>query len=203
MIELYRAVIPSNRIINDNHGQHYRTIQYNLEWLTDQFMMLKNGYYMKTIGRGRGARKEKVECSGPCNFIIPPIEKVKSYLYSGWDENGKEYNEDNPPIISIRCEVWKPRNLRFDPQNYAHTFKAAIDMLTKYGYIVDDNWKFVNGITYVGGGPIVWNKRHERDDIILNNNNLPDELTIDWWKEECSEDYNDLFIRILIEKEEN
>ena len=82
-----------------------------------------------------------------------------------------------------------------------NTFKAAIDMLTKYGYIIDDNWKFVNGITYVGGGPEVWNKRLKRDNIIVEHNNLPDELTIDWWKSECSEDYNDLFIRILIEKE--
>ena len=201
MLELYRAVIPANRVINDNHGQHYRTIQYNLQWLTGQFEMIKNGYYIKSVGRGRGVKKERIEYSGPNGFIIPPIEKVKEYLYSEYDELGIESKTNENPIINIRCEVWKPRNLRFDPQNYAHTFKSAIDMLTKYGYIIDDNWKFVNGITYVGGGPEVWNKRLKRDNIIVEHNNLPDELTIDWWKSECSEDYNDLFIRILIEKE--
>ena len=196
MIELYRAIIPSNKIINDNHGQHYRIIQNSLEWLTEQFSWTKDGYYLKTIGRGRGAHKEKIEYKTPFGFKMPSLKEVKKYMY---DNNKNDNSEDS--IISIRCEVWKPRNLRFDPQNYAHTFKAAIDMLTKYEYIIDDNWKFVNGITYVGGGPDVWNKRLAKDDIFtFNNEHLPEELTPDIWKSECSEDYNDILIRILVER---
>lgn len=55
--------------------------------------------------------------------------------------------------VSMRCEVWKVSDRRFDPQNYAKTFKAPLDMLVHDGYIEDDSWKFVEGITYAGGGP--------------------------------------------------
>lgn len=164
MIELYRALIPANKVINDNHGQHYRIHQGILQWLTNQF----NDFY-----------KNESESIG--NFKIPNIEEVKKIT-------------KNKEFISIRCEVWRCRNIRFDPQNYAKTFKAPIDLLVSNGYIQDDNWKFVDGITYCGGGPEVWNKRHFRYD----NDGLPDDLTPDWWLENCSEDYNDILIRIII-----
>lgn len=181
MLELYRAIIPENHIINDNHGQHYRIMMGNLNWLTEQFEWIKNGFYEKTVGRGRGVHKEIINYNTPGNFKIPDIQEVKNFI--------------NNNIISIRCEVWKPTNRRFDPQNYAKTFKAPIDLLVSNGYIIDDNWKYINGITYVGGGPEVWGDRAER----FVNDNLPDSGSdfINWWKQ-YSENYNDILIRIII-----
>lgn len=164
MIELYRCVIPASKVINDNAGQHYRTHMGKLEWLTNQFNLFFKGGHV-----------------GPGNFRMPNIDDVIKYL------NKKEF-------ISIRCEVWRCRNIRFDPQNYAKTFKAPIDLLVSNGYIQDDNWKFVDGITYCGGGPDVWPKRHFK----YNDDGLPDNLTPDWWLENCSGDYNDILIRIIV-----
>ena len=97
MIELYRAIIPRNHIINDNHDQHYRIHQGNLDWLTRQFKRIKNNEALDN---------ENV------NFFIPSKNIIKI----------------NYPI-SIICEVWRPVNRRFDPQNYAKTFKAFINPL--------------------------------------------------------------------------
>ena len=144
MIELYRAIIPANHIINDNHGQHYKIHMGNLEWLTRQFDRIKNN-----------------ELEAPGNFQIPKQELVNNYL--------------NNSIFSIRCEVWRPLNRRFDPQNYAKTFKAPIDLLVSNDYLPDDNWKFVNGITYVGGGYDVWEQRAVR----YENDGLPDSLDVE------------------------
>ena len=165
MIELYRAIIPASKVINDNAGQHYRTHMGKLDWLTNQF-----NWFMK----------DEVENVG--GFKLPSLEEVK------------EYTKDKK-FISIRCEVWRCRNIRFDPQNYAKTFKAPIDLLVSNGYIQDDNWKFINGITYCGGGPEVWNCRPFR----YENDGLPEEFTPDWWTENCSGDYNDILIRIIIQ----
>lgn len=165
MIELYRAIIPASKIINDNHGQHYRVHMGNLNWLTNQFNRIKNNE-VETIG----------------SFVMPSVESIKS----------KTENK----IISIRCEVWRCRNTLFDPQNYAKTFKAPIDLLVHNGYFEDDNWKFVNGITYVGGGASAWQQRAIR----FKNDGLPNEITPDWWKQ-YSDDYNDIMIRILIDIE--
>lgn len=185
MLELYRAIIPANKVINDNHGQHYRIHQTNLEWLTWQFKSIIDGFYEKTEGRGKEAKKVKEEYETIGQFHIPEIEDVHEYI--------KNKELSNEKFISIRCEVWKPRNIRFDPQNYAKTFKAPIDLLVSNGYILDDSWKYVDGITYCGGGPEVWERaiRYEGD-------GLPEELTPMWWKENCSESYNDILVRILI-----
>lgn len=167
MIELYRAIIPASKIINDNHGQHYRIHMGNITWLTRQFECIMNG-----------------EWDAPGNFKIPNIESIREYM-------------SNRKYISIRCEVWRCVNRRFDPQNYAKTFKAPIDLLVKNGYIEDDNWKFVNGITYCGGGEEIWRERAVR----LEGDGLPDELTPDWWRGVYPEtdNYNEVMIRILIE----
>lgn len=164
MLELYRAIIPVNHIINDNHGQHYRIHMGNLEWLTSQFNRILND-----------------ELDTPGLFKIPLKDYVNDYL-------------DNS-IFSLRCEVWRPTNRRFDPQNYAKTFKAPIDLLVSNEYLPDDSWKFVNGITYVGGGFEVWKDRAFR----YENDGLPDDLTIDWWNN-YSDNYGDILIRILVEK---
>ena len=167
-IELYRAVIPESKIINDNSGQHYKIKMGKLNWLTNQFNRIINGEafedpYNEALG-----------------FIMNDKDKIKKLI------EDKEF--------SLRCEIWRCTNRRFDPQNYATTFKASIDLLVSNEYIPDDSWKFVNGITYVGGGPTVWESRAVR----YKGDNLPDELTPDYWNKNISNSYNDILTRILI-----
>lgn len=180
MIELYRAMIPSNYIINDNHGQHYKVHMGCLDFLTKQFERILNN-----------------EEEAPGNFKIPSINELSNYLGIdiNLENNVLSYDNDKYPLIDIICEVWRPIHRRFDPQNYAKTFKAPIDLLTKYGYIIDDNWQYINSITYKGGGPSVWDKRH----FAYNNDNLPKELDINWWNS-YSDYTGDIFIRIMINK---
>lgn len=183
MLELYRTIIPSNYIINDNHGTHYKIHMNCLSFLTRQFERIINN-----------------EEDTPGNFKMPSLKEISNFLNCDIikdEKEGKEYlNIDNYPIISIRCEVWRPTNRLFDPQNYAKTFKAPIDLLVMDNYIVDDNWKYINGITYVGGGPEAWENRAFR----YKNDGLPDILTPEWWNK-YSENYGDIFIRIIIDKD--
>lgn len=172
MMELYRAIVPANRIINDNHGQHYRIHQGNLQFLTNQFNEIAAG--MKRCVEGEH------HTVAPWNFHMPSLKEVQEFL------KGKEF-------VSIRCEVWRCRNIRFDPQNYAKTFKAPLDLLVSKGYIEDDSWKFVEGITYCGGGESVYGKRAIR----FKDDGLPDDMSPDEWMK-WSDNYNDILIRILI-----
>ena len=187
MLELYRALIPANKVINDNHGTNFRVHQNNIEWLSEQYTWIKDGFYLKTVGRGRGAKKVKENYRAPGDFLIPSMDKVKEYLEKKKKETGEEY-------LKIYCEVWKPRNIRFDPQNYAKTFKAPIDLLVHDEYFPDDSWKYIDMISYYGGGPEVWNRRAFR----YENDGLPTDLTPDWWLEQ-TDDYNDILIRVIIE----
>lgn len=157
-IELYRAIIPYRKVINDNHDTHYRTHQGNIDFLTTQYERIKAN-----------------EVKTPGNFKIPDKNTIN---HSGF--------------IEIRCEIWRPRNIRFDPQNYAKTFKAPIDMLVADGFIRDDSWQFVSSISYCGGGPDVWNTRPYRYD----GDGLPDDL-LKFWQDE-NIDLNDPMIRILV-----
>lgn len=150
-------MIPVNKIINDNHGQHYRTMEGKLNWLTGQFNRVLSGF-------------ESLD-----GFTMP-----------------KEKKMTHSKNISIICEVWRCTNRLFDPQNYAKTFKAPIDLLVKNEWLPDDNWKNIRGITYTGGGSDVWRERAIR----LGNDGLPEEITPEWWKQ-YSDDYGDIFIRIL------
>lgn len=59
MIELYRAIIPENFLINDNHSQHYRVHQKKLELLTQQYKRIKH-------------LQEKT----PGDFVIPDASSV-------------------------------------------------------------------------------------------------------------------------------
>jgi hypothetical protein len=171
-------VVPANKIINDNHGQHYRIHQGNLDWLTYQFNEILNG---ERVAVQHEANQESVVQYGiaPCGFAVPKPEEAVALV-----EGGK--------FLSLRCEVWRPREYPFDPQNYAKTFKAPIDLLVKNGHIKDDNWKYVSGITYIGGGPSVWKGRAWR----FENDGLPEDLTPEWWYT-VANDYGDIFVRIL------
>ena len=127
------------------------------------------------------------EEKGFCGFTIPDVDYIKSKIGE---------------TVSIRCEIWRCKNTLFDPQNYAKTFKAPIDLLVHNGFIQDDNWKFVNGITYSGGGMNAWQKRAFRvkdDNGVFLDDGLPIELTPDWWIANASECYNDVILRVLIE----
>lgn len=164
MIELYRCIVPTSKVINDNFGQYYKTHMSKLTWLTNQF----NSFFINGE-------------VGPGNFKMPDVDSIKKILHD------KEF-------VNIRCEVWRCKNTIFDAQNYAKTFKAPIDLLVHNGFITDDSWKYVDGITYCGGGRDAWNRRPFR----YENDGLPDELTVDWWKQ-YSNDLNDIMIRVLIE----
>ena len=153
-IELYRTIIPTSKIINDNHGQHYRVHMGNIEWLTDQFNRIFSG---KEIAPG--------------DFSIPNKEEVLSSI-----QNKKIY---------LRCEVWRCVNTVFDPQNYAKTFKAPIDMLVHNGYIKDDSWKYLEKVEYSGGGPESWNKA-----LRYKNDGFENDLTKDWWNQQQYESLN-------------
>lgn len=176
MLELYRAVIPESKIINDNAGQHYKIKMGKLDWLTSQFNRIAN-CELESVGE----------------FTSPKISKVHEFL--GISED-KTIETDVDNYFKIRCEIWRCVNRRWDPQNYATTFKAPIDLLVSNGYIPDDSWQYVDGITYLGGGPKVWERRAFR----YENDGLPDEFTPDWWKQNCSESFNDILIRVIVEK---
>lgn len=60
MIELYRCIIPSTKIINDNHGQYYKIHMGKITWLCNQF----NDMF---IGLSKG----------PGDFEIPKLEDFK------------------------------------------------------------------------------------------------------------------------------
>lgn len=195
MLELYRALIPASKIINDNHGQHYRIHTGNLQWLSEQYDIIKNGGYKRMVGRGENRHEEFVNFSGPSNFVMPECSNL----------NYSNFNDENIPCsFSLRCEIWRPGNQRWDSQNYSKTFKPAIDCLVKDGYIIDDSWKYINNVTFSGGGPDVWKERAYR----YKNDGLPDEFTIDWWREELKlanievkntrEDLNHIMIRIIL-----
>ena len=177
-VELYRCVVPANRLINDNHSQHYRTHQGNLNWLTSQFNEI--------LQNDRNKREDGVVdyMIAPFGFSIPSKEEIQLFI-------------KNSPNINLRCEVWRPREIAFDPQNYAKTFKAPIDLLVYNEYIPDDNWKNIAGITYCGGGGSVWQKRAWRKE----GDGLPNELNAEIWKT-IAKDYGDIFIRILLFKSE-
>ena len=181
--ELYRAFVPRNRILNDNSGQHYRTMQGKLNFLEAQFEAFKNGdpTYGSIVG---GFKYEDI---GDMREIIG----------------------DKP--IEIRCEVWRANNVIFDPHNYSKTFKMPIDKLTKYEKMaLDDNWKFVEGTKYAGGGSRAWRRSYlyrnvdyndevaeQKDGYSLMADGLPKDMTIEWWNE-YSEDLGDIFIRVLV-----
>lgn len=117
-----------------------------------------------------------------CGFRIPNLESVEEKI------GEKEF-------IKLRCEVWRPREITFDPQNYSKTFKAPIDLLSSNGFIKDDSWKSVDEISYTGGGGSVWKRKAVR----YEGDGLPDKLTPQWWMEQTG-DYNDILIRVLVEK---
>lgn len=178
-IELYRAVIPASHVINDNHGQHYRTIMGNQNWLAQQYEAAKEGTWEVSVGRGRDAHMETVGFTMPCGFVMPDQQWVKEMV------GGKQ--------VVLHHEVWKLGDRKFDPHNYAHTFKTPLDLLVKDGYLEDDSWKYVLRTEFTGGGYAVWKDRALRWD----GDGLPDEFTLDWWNS-MGADKNDAFIRTLI-----
>lgn len=178
--ELYRSVIPANKVINDNHGQHYRSIQGNQQWLLEQFEAMQQGYWELYRGRGANRHLERVPYQPPCGFEFPQKDDVVSLF-------GSE------PVV-LHHEVWKLGSRRFDPHNYAHTFKAPLDALVQKGYLQDDSWKFVLRTEFTGGGYEVWKERAVR----YENDGLPDEFTLNWWKDTLKAEANDIFVRTLV-----
>lgn len=214
MLELYRAIIPENHIINDNHGQHYRVHMGNLQWLTDQWHMTRSGYYTKWVGRGQNRHEETIPYLSPFEFYMPQMNKVHKYLgikideksFGEFTQEGRElYAEEcGGVLVNLECQVFRPTNRVFDAQNYAKTFKAPLDLLVHHGYLPDDSWKYVNRISYCGGGWEAWKRYVNTFDA-----EMPKELTSNLWREQLSkaginvsggkDDFNHILIRILVE----
>lgn len=99
--------------------------------------------------------------------------------------------------FTVIMEAWRPQNYSFDPLNYSRTYKLPLDLLIKYGYAADDNWKYVNGYNITGGGASAWNRAYRYD-----GDGLPDEMNIYWWGDNCSSEYTDMLIRIIFDIKE-
>ena len=69
MIELLRLVIPESKIVNNNHGQHYRVLQGKQKWIGNQSLLQIEGF------------------EGPGGFKTPSIEE--SNLIT---QNGKKFD---------------------------------------------------------------------------------------------------------------
>lgn len=182
-IELYRALVPAGKLVNDNYGQHYRTIQGAQAWLTEQYMAIKRGYMDVTEGRGKNAHTVRVDYHAPCGFVLPSVEEVRDFVHG--------------ETVVLHHEVWKLGDRRFDPHNYAHTFKTPLDLLVSDGYLEDDSWQYVQRTEFVGGGYRVWDRA-----LRLPNDGLPDEFTLEWWRSMNAEN-TDTLLRTLIYKTEN
>ena len=111
-------------------------------------------------------------------FTLPEKEDVNKIAMKG-----------KPFLLYI--EFWKFQDITYDHFNYTTTLKAQIDVLTSIGFWPDDNWKFVGTGMVGGGGASEWSKRAIRYD----GDNLPDELTSEWWKEHAP--INSTFARMF------
>lgn len=99
--------------------------------------------------------------------------------------------KENPKKFKIIYEIWKQKNIIFDVSNYTKTYKAIVDVFTSMGYWNDDNWKIIPVAVINGGGRDNWQYayRYEGD-------NLPDELSYNWWLDQAEHNYS--MIRILV-----
>lgn len=161
MIEVYRDFIPSSRILDDNKGQHYKTMQGKMQYLSNQTRLMIESF------------KE-----GPGGFKIPEKNIITQIT-------------NNKPF-AVLFELWKVADLKFDVQNYMKTFKAPVDVFSNEGYWEDDNWSVFSPIILNGGSRRVWHKA-----LRYKGDNLPEDLTYKWWKNEGAEVY-DTMIRIII-----
>lgn len=65
MKEIGRYIVPSNKIINNNHGQHYRILQGKQKWIANQAALQIEGY------------------EGICGFKVPSVEEIHSFTENG------------------------------------------------------------------------------------------------------------------------
>lgn len=164
-LEIYRQMIPTNKMMTENNKVNYRVHQGKLAYLDSRTKNLISGFE-KGIG----------------GFVVPDKEKIKQIT-------------DNVPFKMI-LEIWKFKNILFDVQNYAKSYKAQIDVFTSMGYLNDDNWKNIYPIIMVGGGRDAWDRAYR-----YKNDGLPDELTSEWWKDHGN--LNDSLLRIIIDSDTN
>jgi len=160
--EIFRMIIPGNKVINDNSNNNYRAHMGKLKYLTSKTEQMLDG-----------------DLCGPGNFIVPPKEEIQKYI-----KNGK---------YSLTLEVWKCQQ-RFDLLNYSMTFKPIIDVFSAREYWEDDNWKYFIKPIFNGGDYSVWKERAIR----YEGDNLPDEITREWWESEMADPRKDLFVRLII-----
>lgn len=93
MIELYRAIVPTSKIINENWGQTYRARQGKMEWLSRQCERIMSNEALDNEN---------------CHFIMPavfnePIEKFRVicqiFRFGNRDFDPQNYATMFKPII--------------------------------------------------------------------------------------------------------
>lgn len=132
-IELYRAVIPANKLLNENHGQHYRIQMGKQAFLQNQFEDLFEG---RTIGIGSFKMPDPKEISKligdndfvvimeawrPKNYSFDPLNYTRTYkvpldllIKNGYavDDNWKYISSYN--ATGGGGSVWPERAFRYE-----------------------------------------------------------------------------------------
>jgi hypothetical protein len=127
---------------------------------------------------------------------MPPKAEDIIKLTSAKDENGDFVG------CWVLNEVWRPiKNTRFDFHNLTSTFKGILDILVKWGYFPDDNWRNIRGILSDGGGADIWDDRTICDEETQDL--LPDykHATPEWWldpKGGHATSNNDIMVRTIL-----
>lgn len=76
-------------------------------------------------------------------------------LVATWRELGKQAATGLPQFtvpVRIVATIWKARNGRYDPNNWAATTKPVIDGFVDAGLLVDDSYAYVLGPDHRHGG---------------------------------------------------
>jgi hypothetical protein len=76
-------------------------------------------------------------------------------ITAAWRDAGAQAAAGLAPVaglVLIWAHVYKPRNNRYDPQNFYPTGKAVVDGFRDAGLLVDDDWRHVVGPFMLHGG---------------------------------------------------
>ena len=118
---------------------------------------------------------------GPFGFKIPTPEEIWKL-----SNNGQKFG--------LILEHWKLQRA-FDLTNYGSSYKYLIDILTSNNYWLDDNHRVCNPVIFSGGDFSSWKEKAIR----FSNDNLPENLTKEFWIDNGFDYKKDSFFRIIID----